>query len=93
MTLKSAAQWECIAEILLSLLAFPFLIVGFVFRLCHKPFDWLTDGIERLKFLIGHKLMLLSDEARNGAIKNPDFLKNGTAIVGYEKLKDELEKE
>ena len=93
MTLKSAAQWECTAEILLSLLSFPFLIFGFVFRLCQKPFDWLTDCIERLKAIIGHKLMLLSDEAKNGTIKNPDFLKSGTATVAYEKLQDELEKE
>lgn len=89
MTLKTAARIQWIAAFLLWQLTLPFVIIDVVLECCRKPFEWIIIGREKIKFLIGNRLMLLSDEAKNGTIQNKDILRSGTAIFAYEKWHQE----
>ena len=90
MTLKTAARIQWVAAFLLWLITLPFVIIDVVLECCRKPFEWIIIGREKIKFLIGNRLMLLSDEAKNGTIQNKDILRSGTAIFAYEKLHQEM---
>lgn len=64
------------------------IILGYV---C-DALDWLVDKLDfRLK--VGNKLLKMSEEVKNGTIKNQDFIEDGRAITGYKILKYEQRKE
>ena len=89
MKLKTASKIQLWVNIILFVITLPISTILLVLRILEKPFDWLIGQITNALFWIGNKLMLLSDEAKNGEIKNDYCLRNYTARLAYKVLEEE----
>ena len=89
MKLKTASKIQLWVNIILFVITLPISAILLVLMILEKPFDWLIDQKTNALFWIGNKLMLLSDEAKNGEIKNDYCLRNYTARLAYYLLEEE----
>lgn len=63
-------------------------ILGVILGYACDALEWLVDKLDfRLK--VGNKLLKMSDEVKNGTIKNKDFIEDGCAKTLYKILKSE----
>ena len=84
MKLKTLSKLNQAVIILLGFVMLPFVIVHSVFHYAAKPFEWVYDDfLMRVRRVIGNRLLLMSDEVKNGTIKNSHYLKHGTASWVY----------
>lgn len=67
----------------------PFSIVGIIIDSLAKPFRWVLEELDYLRFRIGNKLLRMSDEVKDGTIKNEDLIRRITASEAYILLKIE----
>ena len=79
MELKTAQKINVICDWLTIAVIFPFGLLRRICELLMKFFDFFIDNIFRLSFKVGNKLLRMSDEAKNGTIKNQECLKHLTA--------------
>lgn len=89
MTLKTASRIEWTIRLIVSIIEFPFMLVVFI---C-KAIKWLIDTAvdtpcAKLCHWVGNKLLLGSDEVKDGTICNKDALKRN-AITVYAMWKEE----
>lgn len=89
MELKKLAQIEKTIQVIIMILAFPLFFVVKLLDWIAFPFKWIGEELLVLKFVAGNKLLKISDEVKNGAIKNTDYIRNATSIHAYRKLKGE----
>lgn len=63
-------------------------ILGVILGYACDALEWLVDKLDfRLK--VGNKLLKMSDEVKNGTIKNKDFIEGGCAKTLYKILSNE----
>lgn len=89
MKLKTASKIQKVLWLTIWLLMLPFSIVGILIDSLVKPFKWVLEELDSLRFRIGNKLLLMSDEVKDGTIKNEYFIRNFTATETYIRLKIE----
>ena len=89
MKLKTASKIQFWVNIILFVITLPISAILLVLMILEKPLDWLIGQKTNALFWIGNKLMLLSDEVKNGEIKNDYCLRNYTARVAYYLLERE----
>ena len=89
MKLKKLVQIEKTIEVIIMILAFPLFFVARLLEWIAFPFKWIGEKLLVLKFVAGNKLLKISDEVKNGVIKNTDYIRYGTSIDAYRKLKAE----
>lgn len=66
-------------------------ILGVILRYVCDAIEWLVDKLD-FRFEVGNKLLKMSNEVKNGTIKNQDFIEGRRAITGYKILKYEQSK-
>ena len=97
MKLKTAKNIEWTVRLILSIIEFPFVTVKEVIRLIVewivvKPVDVLiVNPTDRFCHWLGNRLLLNSEEVKDGTICNPDVLKYNAYGV-YHLWKKEQEK-
>lgn len=91
MKLKTLSKIEMAFDILnVMVILLPF-ILGVILGYARDSLEWLVDKLD-FRLEIGNKLLKMSDEVKNGTIKNQDFIEDGRAITGYKILKYEQSK-
>lgn len=89
MKLKTATRIQNVAWLVIWLVMLPFGICGLVLTTLAKPFEWVVDQLDGIRFRIGNRLLRMSEEANDGTIQNEYCLRNYTASLAYEQLKKE----
>ena len=79
MKLKTLSKIEMVFDILNVMVILLPIIFVIIFR-------WLVDKLD-FRFEVGNKLLKMSDEVKNGTIKNKDFIEEGCAKTLYKMLK------
>jgi len=87
MKLKTASKIQKALWLTIWFLMLPFSIVGILIDSLTKPFKWVLEELDFLRFRIGNRLLRMSDEVKDGTIKNEYFIRNSTAIEAYISLK------
>lgn len=92
MKLKTLSKIEMAFDILnVMVILLPFILRA-ILGYAGDALEWLADKLD-FRLEIGNKLLKMSDEVKNGTIKNQDFIEDGRAITGYKILKYEQRKE
>ena len=89
MNLKTASKIQKALWLTIWLLMLPFSIVGIIIDSLTKPFKWVVEELDFLRFRIGNKLLRMTDEVKDGTIKNEDLIRRITASEAYILLKTE----
>ena len=89
MNLKTASKIQKALWLTIWLLMLPFSIVGVIIDSLTKPFKWVVEELDSLRFRIGNKLLRMCDEVKDGTIKNEDLIRRITASEAYILLKTE----
>ena len=79
MKLKTASKIQKALWLTIWFLMLPFSIVGIFINSLVKPFKWVLEELNFLRFRIGNRLLRVSDEVKDGTIKNEYFVRNFTA--------------
>lgn len=89
MKLKTLSKINQAVTILLGFVMLPFVIVHCVLDYAAKPFEWVYDDLlMRVRRVIGNRLLLMSDEVKNGTIQNSHYLNHCTASWVYKTWRD-----
>lgn len=90
MKLKTAANIEKIIKIILfCLIIIPIKVIAFIPRLFVDIIDLICEQLYCFEYNIGNRLLNMSEEVKNGVIKNDYYIKSLTAIITYNKFKKE----
>ena len=89
MKLKAASKIQKALWLTIWFLMLPFSIVGILIETMTKPFKWMLEELDSLRFRIGNRLLRMSDEVKDGTIKNECFIRTFTASKAYIRLKEE----
>lgn len=89
MKLKTASKIQKALWLTIWFLMLPFSIVGILIETMTKPFKWVLEEFDSLRFRIGNKLLRMSDEVKDGTIQNECFIRNLTATEAHIHLKIE----
>ena len=93
MKLKTLSKINCVTAFFVWIIMLPFGICGKIIEIViAKPLMWVIDGLDHIRWKIGHWLLMKSDEANDGTIRNKSLLKSGTAYSMYKLLIKEKEK-
>lgn len=77
MKLKTLSKIESVITTIIVIIAIPFALIS-------KVIIWVQDILGRFGFFIGNKLLLVSDEVKEGKIKNMEALfSTARAIYKY----------
>lgn len=87
MKLKNLVKIEWVIRIILFLIALPFILIGLILECISYPFDKVNDYLLELNEKIGNKLLRMSDEVKDGTIKNDYCIRTYTAIFAMKELK------
>lgn len=87
MKLKTASKIQKALWLTIWFLMLPFSIVGILIDSLTKPFKWVLEELDFLRFRIGNRLLRMSDEVKDGTIQNEYFIRNLTATEAYIRLK------
>ena len=87
MKLKTASKIQKALWLTIWFLMLPFSIVGILIDSLTKPFKWVLEELDFLRFRIGNRLLRMSDEVKDGTIQNEYFIRNLTASEAYIRLK------
>jgi hypothetical protein len=93
MKLKTASKIQKALWLTIWLLMLPFSIVGIFIDSLVKPFRWVLEELDFLRFRIGNKLLRMSDEVKGGTIQNKYVIRNFTATEAYLRLKIEQQQQ
>ena len=90
MRLKKLAIFNKYINILFWLLMLPFATLGLLTDwVVVKPLRWILDELDWLRWMIGNRLLKMSDEVQTGFIKNQSMIKQYTAYAMNERLNAE----
>lgn len=87
MELKNLAKIQFVIQGILFLIALPFILVSLILECISYPFAKVNDYLVELDIKIGNKLLKMSDEVKDGTIKNDYCIRNYTAIFAMKELK------
>ena len=91
MKLKTLSKIEMAFDILnVMIILLPF-ILGVILGYARDALEWLVDKLD-FRLEVGNKLLKMSNEVKNGTIKDQEFIEDGRAITGYKILKNEQSK-
>lgn len=88
MKLKTLSKIEMAFDILNAMLILLPVILGVILVYARDALEWLVDKLD-FRLEVGNKLLKMSDEVKNGTIKNKDFIEDGCAKTLYKILKSE----
>ena len=89
MKLKTLSRINRVTTVIIGLLMLPFAVVHGLFYWLGRPFEWVYDDLLlTLRQRIGNRLLRMSDEVRDGRIRNRHYLKHGTAVWVYRQWRD-----
>lgn len=63
-------------------------ILGVILGYVCDALEWLVNKLD-FRLEVGNKLLKMSDEVKNGTIRNKDFIEDGCAKTLYKILKSE----
>lgn len=92
MKLKTLSKIEMAFDIINAMVILLPVILGVILEYVCDALEWVVDKLD-FRLEVGNKLLKMSNEVKNGAIKNQDFIEDGRAITGYKILKYEQRKE
>lgn len=88
MKLKTLTKIEMAFDVLnVMVILLPF-IFGVILGYARDALEWLVDKLD-FRLEVGNKLLKMSDEVKNGTIKNKDFIEDGCAKTLYKILSNE----
>lgn len=87
MRLKNLAKIQFVISWILFLIALPFILISLISKCINYPFVQVSEYLTELSLKIGNKLLRMSDEVKDGTIKNDYCIRNYTAIFAMKKLK------
>lgn len=88
MKLKTLSKIEMAFDILNAMVILLPFILGVILVYARDALEWLVDKLD-FRLEVGNKLLKMSDEVKNGTIKNKDFIEDGCAKTLYKILKSE----
>ena len=91
MKLKTLSKIERVFDVINMLVLLVPILLGIILGYVCDGLEWLVDKLD-FRLEIGNKLLKMSNEVKNGTIKNQDFIEDGRAITGYKILKYEQSK-
>lgn len=84
MKLKTLSRINRVTTFCLGILMLPFALMHGVFYCLGRPFAWVyEDLLMTLRQRIGNRLLRMSEEVKDGRIRNPHYLSHGTASWVY----------
>lgn len=86
MTLRTAKNLQYALAVIILLVFLPFAVCYLAFGLLYHYSEKVMIFGLRVNFYVGHSLLLRSDEAKNGTIKNTAVPKCDTASMAYRRL-------
>lgn len=89
MKLKNLAKIEFVTQGILFLIALPFILISLILECISYPFAKVNDYLVDVNLKTGNKLLRISDEVKDGTIKNDYCIRNYTAILAMKELKRE----
>ena len=90
MKLKYLAKMQKFVVYATLILMLPIYIVWLILACIQRPFEWLATERVVLMNEFGNWLLRISDEVKDGIIKNERIIKNYTAVFAHENLTEEL---
>lgn len=87
MKLKNLAKIQFVISCILFLIALPFILIGLILKCINYPFVQVSEYLTELPLKIGNKLLRMSNEVKDGTIKNDYCIRNYTAIFAMKELK------
>lgn len=88
MKLKTLSKIEMAFDILNVIVILVPVIIGVILGYVCDALEWFVDKLD-FRLEVGNKLLKMSDEVKNGTIKNKDFIEDGCAKTLYKILKSE----
>lgn len=89
MKLKNLAKIQFVTQGILFLIALPFILISLILECISYPFAKVNDYLADVNLKTGNKLLRISDEVKDGTIKNDYCIRNYTAILAMKELKRE----
>ena len=91
MKLKTLSKIEIAFDIInVMVILLPFILRA-ILGYAGNAIEWFVDKLD-FRLEVGNKLLKMSDEVKNGTIKNQEFIEDRRAITGYKILKYEQSK-
>lgn len=87
MRLKNLAKIQFVISRILFLIALPFMLISLILKCIDYPLVQVYEYLTNLSLKIGNKLLRMSDEVKDGTIKNDYCIRNYTAIFAMKELK------
>lgn len=88
MKLKTLSKIEKVFDVINMLVLLIPILLGIILGYVCDGLEWLCDKLD-FRLEVGNKLLKMSDEVKNGTIKNKDFIEDGCAKTLYKILKSE----
>lgn len=80
MNLKHLSLIELIVRIIFITIGMPFMVTTKLLQWIQSPFVWVGYKLLDIADIIGNKLLRVSDEVKNGTVKDWYLIKSHTAI-------------
>lgn len=90
MKLETAVKIEKVIDVITIILSFPFGLCRVLFNTIGNVFEYVQDRIMYLGFYICNYLLRISQEVKDGVIKNEWYVEHSTPSNAYKKLKEEI---
>lgn len=90
MELKTLAKIQRVFDVFNTLVIIPPFILGLIFGWLRDACEWLIDVLD-YRIVVGNKLLNMSDEVKDGTIKNKEFIERFTALVAYKYIESAKE--
>ena len=91
MKLKTLSKIEKVFDVINMLVLLVPILLGIILGYVCDGLEWFCYKFD-FRLEVGNKLLKISNEVKNGTIKNQDFIEYGRAIAGYNILKYEQSK-
>lgn len=88
MKLKTLSKIEIAFDVLNVMVILLPVVLGVILEYACDGLEWLVDKLD-FRLEVGNKLLKMSNEVKNGTIKNQDFIEDGRAVTAYKILKSE----
>jgi hypothetical protein len=89
MTLKSLSKIEFLCNVVIGIIMFPFVVIEIILQILEIPFSYVKDGLVVIRQIVGNRLLKMSDEVKEGKIKNDYCLRVYTARFALKELNRE----
>lgn len=90
MKLKNLAKIQFVIKWVLLLIALPFILISLILECINYPFVKVYKYLQSIAIKTGNKLLRMSDEVKDGTIKNDYCIRTYTAIFAMKELKRDV---